>query len=77
MAVDHRPQKDGWDSWANHVLAELTRHNEWNNKLSDQIAAMSNEISMLKVKAGVWGAIAGLIPAAITIIIVYLSKAPK
>ena len=62
-----------WDVWQNHVLAELERLNASLIKLEDSnstdhedikatIGNIRTEITVLKIKASWWGAIAGAIP---------------
>lgn len=41
---------------------------------ADDIANVKVEIALLKQKAGLWGAIAGLIPGGIAALVWYLSK---
>jgi len=41
-----------------------------------EIGQMRVEVAMLKVKAGVWGAIAGFIPVALTLAYFLLNKKP-
>lgn len=41
---------------------------------ADDIANVKVEIALLKQKAGIWGAIAGLVPGAIAALVWYLSK---
>jgi len=67
---------NGWNEYAKHVLKELERHSAWQDRMDEKFAAhqrdmalqhasLQTEIAMLKVKAGVWGAVAGAIPAAV------------
>ena len=42
--------------------------------LEQEIGAMRVEIALLKQKAGLWGAVAGLIPGALAALVWYLSK---
>lgn len=66
-------QNNGWSQWENHVLAELKRHNEWCNELADTQTTILVQISALKTemkfRAGVWGLIAGAIPATVGLVI--------
>jgi len=57
---------NGWKEWKNHVLAELGRLEAIQTDITDIKVA----IGKLKVKSGVWGAVAGAIPCAG--VIVYL-----
>lgn len=60
---------NGWNEWSKYVLKELERLNGCYEKLEDHIQKVSTDIAMLKVKAGVWGLIAGMIPAAVALTI--------
>jgi hypothetical protein len=56
------PEANGWNEWSRHVLAELERNNDELKELRSALEGIRVEIATLKVKAGVWGAAAGLIP---------------
>lgn len=74
------PDNDGWNQYAKHVLAELQRlssssqtHaevlNETKLEFIKEIQAIRIEIAMLKIKAGIWGLVAGAIPPIVIILI--------
>ncbi len=65
---------NGWTDWSRYVLKELERLSGGQEKMVERMGEMTTEIATLKVKAGVWGAVAGLIPAAAALIY-YLIKA--
>ena len=56
-------KSNGWSEWQNHVLCELQRLSTSIDNLSTIIHDNSKELAALKVKAGIWGAIAGMIPS--------------
>ena len=62
------PNANGWGEWGKHVLKELERLNECYERLHTDVAGIKTDIATLKVKSGMWGAIAGMVPAAIYII---------
>jgi division protein CdvB (Snf7/Vps24/ESCRT-III family) len=75
---------DGWDQYAKHVLAELQRlsssseaHaealNDTKMEFVKEMQAVRVEIAMLKMKAGVWGLVAGAIPP-ICMILLWVAK---
>ena len=59
------PNRNGWDEWQNHVLAELERLAEWNGEIANTQTNILVQVSALKVKAGIWGLIGGAIPVII------------
>ncbi len=65
---------NGWNEWAKYVLKELERLNEGQKETNDQMQLLRTDVAMLKVKAGIWGAVAGSIPAIGTLIIALLLK---
>lgn len=50
---------NGWKEWKNHVLSELQRLEPIQTDITDIKVALGK----LKVKSGIWGAIAGIIPS--------------
>jgi hypothetical protein len=62
----------GWDEWARHVLAELDRHNTALEETNRSLNAINTEITILKMKAGIWGIIGGLLAALTTILLGWL-----
>jgi hypothetical protein len=78
---------DNWQDWSKYVLKELERLNtaidairEECVKIRVNINELHIEVATLKtefrIRAGIWGAVAGAIPAAI-IIVYYVVKAGK
>jgi CheY-specific phosphatase CheX len=67
-------KNNGWNEWSRHVLSELGRLNTAQGKIEKHINKISIDIATLKVKSGIWGAIAGMIPSAIILIIMLLRK---
>jgi len=65
---------NGWNEWSRHVLKELDRLNGCQGKIEKDIKKISVDIATLKVKAGVWGAIAGLIPSVLALIYLLTKK---
>ena len=69
------PETNGWNEWSNFVLKSLEDQNNGIKGIAKDISDIKTEIALLEFKSGVWGAIAGMIPVAITLIILFLSKA--
>ena len=65
---------NGWHEWGKYVLKELERLNTCYTSLDEKIDGIQQDIVMLKVKSGIWGAVAGFVPAAIALIIVYIKS---
>ena len=67
------PKFGSWDEWGRHVLAELQRANNsievMEGELSNFKKETSLEILQLKMKAGIYGLLAGGIPIAIAVLI--------
>ena len=60
---------NGWSEWSRFVLKELERLNTCYERLDEKLDKMNNDIISLKLKAGVWGALAGAIPVLVAILI--------
>ena len=69
---------NGWTEWRKYVLAELKRLNDGiahnantfttqTRLLMEQIAALQVCVARLEVKAGIWGAVAGLIATGVAL----------
>ncbi len=54
-----------WDEWSKHILLELKRLSEGQEKHSKLLGDVRTEIATLKVRSGVWGMIGGAIPVAV------------
>ena len=58
----------GWDKWGLHILEELKRINVGVDALNTRMAALEREVSALQVKAGVWGALGGVLVGGIALL---------
>ncbi len=74
-----------WANWSKHVLAELVRLNDGQEKLDgkldkkitelhEKLNRMNTDIVTLKLKAGVWGLCGAAIPACITLAVIVLKN---
>jgi len=61
------PGENNWNEWKKFILKELERLNSNYEGLNRKIEKLLIDTSTLKVKAGVWGFLAGLIPVVITL----------
>ena len=59
---------DDWTQYSKLVLSELERHGEKLEKMSEQLVLHGEELAQLKVKAGMWGALAGGVLGAVSYI---------
>jgi len=65
-------EQNGWKEYQRLVLSELERHSSLIESLRSDVAQVRTDIAMLKVKSGIWGAIAGTIPVLIAVGMKYL-----
>lgn len=68
------PDANGWDEWGRHVLTEMERLSEGQKAMQTTLVCVQVSIAKLKIKAGVWGALAGMIPAVVMIVFWAISK---
>ena len=59
---------NGWGSWSKHVLKELERLDSVTEQIRSDVVHIKENVSALKVRAGMIGLIAASIPSAIAII---------
>lgn len=69
--------ENGWGEWSKHVLKELERLNDCYGGLQKEVQKVRIEIAMLKVKSGIWGGLAGLIPVVLFIAYQLMKGMPK
>jgi len=50
---------NGWNEWSRHVLAELKRLNTCYETLDDKIDKLKEDVTVLKVKAWLFGVFGG------------------
>jgi len=66
------PNSNGWGEWSKHVLLELERLNRCYEDLRVDVQKIHIELAQLKVKAGLWGGVAGAIPAITAVLFILL-----
>ena len=59
---DNGNTTEAWGTYKRQVIGELKRFNTWMGKLDDGQNAIKRELVALKLKAGIWGMVAGAIP---------------
>ena len=66
---------NGWSKHEKMVIEKLDDHDDKFNGIEDKLTQIQVDIATLKVKAGVWGGIGGMIPAVIAIVMFYATAA--
>ena len=64
-------EMNGWNQYQKLVMDKLTEHDEKFTSIEDKLVKLQVDLATLKVKAGVWGGVAGLIPVVIAITMFY------
>ena len=65
---------NGWPQYQKLVMDKLGEHDEKFTSIEDKLMKIQVDISTLKVKAGVWGGVAGLIPVVVAIVMFYATQ---
>jgi hypothetical protein len=66
------PNANTWEEWRLYVLKELERLGDSDRKQAEQLLEFWGEITTLKAKAGLWGAIGAAIPVCVFLAMEYL-----
>ena len=67
-------EDNGWSKYEKLVMDKLDEHDERFGNVEEKLTQIQVDIATLKVKAGVWGGVAGLIPAVKAIVMFFASK---
>ena len=65
---------NSWYAWSKHVLLQLESDTKCLHEIKKQLMSIEKEITALKVKSGIWGAIGGAIPVCVLIIMWLVRK---
>ena len=65
---------NGWSKYEKLVMDKLGEHDERFGNVEEKLTQIQVDIATLKVKAGIWGGIGGLIPVVIAIVMFMASK---
>ena len=68
-------ENNGWSKYEKMVIDKLDDHDDKFSGIENKLTQIQVDIATLKVKAGVWGGIGGLIPAIIAIVMFYATAA--
>jgi len=63
------PNGNSWDEYRKFVVEKLDTHSGYFDEMFKRLGNIEIELARLKLKAGVWGLLAGTIPVAIMIIL--------
>jgi len=64
---------NGWSKYQVHVMQELKRNDGDHKIMEEKLEIILTSLATLKVKSGIWGAVAGLIPS-VTVLIYVLVR---
>ena len=68
-------EDNGWSKYEKMVIDKLDDHDDKFNGIENKLTQIQVDIATLKVKAGIWGGIGGLIPVVIAIVMFYATAA--
>ena len=66
---------NGWDQYQKLVMDKLDEHDGKFSNIESKLTQIQIDIATLKVKAGVWGGIAGLVPVILGLVLFYATQA--
>ena len=67
-------ESNGWDQYQKLVMDKLSEHDEKFGSIDSKLTQIQVDIATLKVKAGVWGGIAGLVPVVLGIVLFFVTQ---
>ena len=67
-------ENNGWGQYQKLVMDKLGEHDDKFTSIEDKLMRIQVDIATLKVKAGVWGGVAGLIPVVVAIVMFYATQ---
>ena len=68
-------EDNGWSKYEKMVIDKLDDHDDKFGLIESKLTQIQVDIATLKVKAGVWGGIAGLVPVVLGLVLFYVTKA--
>jgi hypothetical protein len=68
-------EESGWSQYEKMVIEKLDSHDGKFSVIDTKVTQIQIDIATLKVKAGVWGGIAGLVPVVLGLVLFYVTKA--
>ena len=67
-------ETNGWGQYQKLVMDKLGEHDDKFTSIEDKLMKIQVDLATLKVKAGVWGGVAGLIPVVVAIVMFYATQ---
>ena len=64
--------EDNWETYQRLVLDKLRDHDKKLESINNTLGTVHTDLATLKVRAGIWGALAGSIPGLILLGLKYL-----
>ena len=68
-------ETNGWAQYQKLVMEKLEMHDGKFSNIDSKLTQIQIDIVTLKVKAGVWGGIAGLVPVVLGLVLFYATQA--
>ena len=66
---------NGWGQYQKLVMDKLDEHDGKFSNIESKLTQIQIDIATLKVKAGVWGGIAGLVPVVLGLVLFFATQA--
>ena len=66
---------DSWSKYEKMVIDKLDEHGNKFNEIESKLTQIQVDIATLKVKASVWGGLAGLVPVVLGLVLFFLTQA--
>ena len=66
---------DGWSKYEKMVIDKLDDHGNKFSEIENKLTQIQVDIATLKVKAGIWGGVAGLVPVVLGLVLFFVTQA--
>jgi len=66
---------DGWSKYEKMVIDKLDDHGNKFSEIESKLTQIQVDIATLKIKAGIWGGIAGLVPVVLGLVLFFVTQA--
>lgn len=67
---------NGWSEYQRLVLGKLEQVDSDIKELERQVTLLRIDFAQQKVKAGMWGAVAGMVPALVAVLAIWVAGVP-